>query len=315
MPPGEKTPALYSAAAQDDTSIVLSFGEAADPVDRYVLEFGTRSGEYPYGASNIGGRGTRTYLVQSLQPNTLYYFRVRGGNGCATGGWSNELSAKTAGKYPLNTLTFLETKLESKKSEPERILPRVEHSSNSCREYTVSPKDTLESVALSQLGDSTRWKEIVEQNSKKYPSLEKNARLEAGSKLLIDCQEQQTTSQESSLTKKLGFQVNVEVTDRDKLPVKGAEVTLHSTIQKAVTDEKGVARFENVEPGVHRVLIAYQHFSGEQSINLSGESTEVTLNIVIERKSVLTSPIVIGIITILLGIIGVLVCILLRRRG
>jgi cobalamin biosynthesis Mg chelatase CobN len=34
-------------------------------------------------------------LVNSLQPNTKYYFKIRSGNGCATGNWSNEISAQT----------------------------------------------------------------------------------------------------------------------------------------------------------------------------------------------------------------------------
>lgn len=93
--PGAKTPWVYAAIPQTNNSILLYFTEAGDPVDKYVLEYGTKSGNYAYGAPNIGGKGTRTYLVKSLAPNTKYFFRVRGGNGCATGGWSNEIMAKT----------------------------------------------------------------------------------------------------------------------------------------------------------------------------------------------------------------------------
>lgn len=88
-------PWLYGAVAQSKTSVLLYFTDSADPIDHYVLEYGKKSGEYLFGASNIGKKGTRTYLVQSLTPNTTYYFRVRGGNGCATGAWSNEMSVKT----------------------------------------------------------------------------------------------------------------------------------------------------------------------------------------------------------------------------
>lgn len=93
--PGARTPWLYAAIPQKNNSVLLYFSEAGDPVDKYVLEYGTKSGKYTYGATNIGGKGTRTYLVKSLAPNTKYYFRVRGGNGCATGNWSNEIMAKT----------------------------------------------------------------------------------------------------------------------------------------------------------------------------------------------------------------------------
>jgi len=35
--------------------------------------------------------------INYLSPNTTYYFQVRGGNGCATGDWSNSLMTKTDG--------------------------------------------------------------------------------------------------------------------------------------------------------------------------------------------------------------------------
>ncbi|MEP7167533.1 MAG: fibronectin type III domain-containing protein [Candidatus Woesebacteria bacterium] len=88
-------PWIYGAIIQSENSILLYFTDSADPVDHYVLEYGTKSGDYAWGNSDIGKKGSRTYLVQSLSPNTTYYFRVRGGNGCATGAWSNEVAAKT----------------------------------------------------------------------------------------------------------------------------------------------------------------------------------------------------------------------------
>jgi hypothetical protein len=59
------------------------------------LEYGTEAGNYRFSATNIGGKGTRSYLVESLSPDTTYHFRVRASNGCATGEWSNAISAKT----------------------------------------------------------------------------------------------------------------------------------------------------------------------------------------------------------------------------
>lgn len=95
--PGGKAPWLYGAIAQDSASILLYFTEADNPVNKYVLTYGTKSGDYQYGVQDMGvnNRGQMTFLVKSLSPNTTYYFRVRGGNGCATGSWSNEFSAKT----------------------------------------------------------------------------------------------------------------------------------------------------------------------------------------------------------------------------
>lgn len=108
QPPGAKTPWLYGAIAQDANSILLYFTEADNPVNKYVLEFGTKSGSYTYGVQDMGvnSRGQMTFLVKSLSANTTYYFRVRGGNGCATGGWSNEISSKTKSNIVLNQLNI-----------------------------------------------------------------------------------------------------------------------------------------------------------------------------------------------------------------
>src|SRR3989338_3269551 len=52
--PGNKTPLLYGAIAQSSGSITLYFAEADNPVTKYVLEYGTKSGEYQYGVQDMG---------------------------------------------------------------------------------------------------------------------------------------------------------------------------------------------------------------------------------------------------------------------
>ncbi len=98
-------PWLYGAVPTNSFSILLYFTDAADPVDHYALEYGYAPGDYRFSATDIGGKGMRTYTVSSLLPMTTYYFRVRGGNGCATGPWSNELSAKTSALAAPSLLT------------------------------------------------------------------------------------------------------------------------------------------------------------------------------------------------------------------
>ena len=98
-------PSLYGALQENASSVRLYFTDSADPIDHYVLKFGTQSGVYPWGASDIGKKGSRTYVVQSLTPNTTYYFRIRGGNGCAVGAWSNELAVKMTAKGALTKQT------------------------------------------------------------------------------------------------------------------------------------------------------------------------------------------------------------------
>lgn len=94
LPPGAKAPWIYAALPTAPNAVMLYFAEGDNPIDHYVLEYGLASGNYIFGSGNIGPQGTRTYLVQSLAPGTTYYFRIRGGNGCAAGGWSNEFSAR-----------------------------------------------------------------------------------------------------------------------------------------------------------------------------------------------------------------------------
>ena len=65
-----------------------------------------------------------------------------------------------------------------------------------------------------------------------------------------------------------------------KNAIEGATVTLHSTPRTATTDKQGIAHFTDIEAGNHQVIIAYDNFKGEQSINLSGnEVKEFNLNI------------------------------------
>lgn len=244
--PGEKTPWLYAATAQDGNSILLYFAQAADPVSYYALEFGTESGKYAWGSTNIGGNEARTYLVKSLQPNTTYYFRVRAGNGCATGGWSNEISATTKG-------------------------------SMSYRQLETSSL-SLESVAKD------------------------------------DAEIEEEKTEEAMQPAEASYKLNIKVKDDQDKPVAGAKVTIHSKVQETVTDENGVAKFENVEPGDHKVLVTYDGYEGEQNINLTGDNQEFNLNITVTKQSILKSPTVLFIVGGLSLVIVALVVILVKKK-
>ncbi len=219
--PGAKVPWLYGAVAQSPSSVLLYFTEADDPVDKYVLEYGTEPGVYQYSSQNLGVnlRGQMTYLVESLSPNTAYYFRVRAGNGCASGGWSNEIQTKTLGFFTTNNLDLTDSSLETIPGDP------------------------------SDLSDQTT-EEIQ------------------------------------------GYVLSIKVKDEKGIPVKGAKVTIHSEVQTAVTDENGVAQFENVEAGNHEVTIAYVGYEGKENIDLTADSAtkEFSLNVVIQRKEVMFPP-------------------------
>ncbi len=91
-------PQIYAAVSSKSDQITLYFTDSGEPFDHYALTYGLQSGKYSFGSDNIGGHGLRTFTVNSLTANTTYFFKVRAGNGCAAGGWSNEFSAKTVGK-------------------------------------------------------------------------------------------------------------------------------------------------------------------------------------------------------------------------
>ncbi len=272
------------------------------------MEYGTKSGDYPYGSTNIGGKGTRTYLVKSLSPNTTYYFKVRGGNGCATGTWSNEISTKTKGLVSFNQLDITQSEL---KSQPVTEIP----SNASCQTYVVKNGNTLWSIAQDLLGEGNKYKEIIEQNKDTYSSLGTSNNLRTGWKLKINCGKQTTTEESKTPTvTQGGYDVKVKVIDTNKKPVEGAKVTIHSKVQKTITNKYGIAEFNNVEAGSHKVLIAYNNFEGEQSVNLAGDVKEFDLNVTVQQKVISLSPLAYAIIGIMGFIIVGLVVLLIKIK-
>lgn len=95
------------------TSATLYFAPAGNPYDNYFVSFGNTSTAESYGgAFNLtNATGVISYSIYSLTPNTVYYFKVRGGNGCMPGSWGNTVQAKTTtsvkkiSKSYKNTLT------------------------------------------------------------------------------------------------------------------------------------------------------------------------------------------------------------------
>jgi hypothetical protein len=280
-----KAPWLYGASAKSKTSILLQFTEAGDPVSEYVLEYGTESGKYQFATSGIGGKGTTSYLVESLSPNTTYYFRVRGGNGCATGEWSNELSASTqSGFLFMPNITDLETEIVETE-----VIEKEEETE--CKSHVVEEGESLSQIAGNLLGDPNKYTQIVEINKDKYPSLAENpSSIEMGWELEISCggEFEEASDQEELTPEVVGVDVRIKVIDSDKTAVAGAKVTLYSTPQERSTDNEGIARFEKVEPGEHRVVIDHNGQTGEQKINIQEDSELEEVDFTIQIKS--TSP-------------------------
>ncbi|OGH15784.1 MAG: hypothetical protein A3C22_00200 [Candidatus Levybacteria bacterium RIFCSPHIGHO2_02_FULL_37_10] len=87
---------LYAEAGIN--SVLLHWLDASDTVSYYLVSYGLSSNKPEYGNPNVGEKGTTFYTVSGLSSGKTYYFKVRAGNGCAPGDFSNELSASPLGK-------------------------------------------------------------------------------------------------------------------------------------------------------------------------------------------------------------------------
>jgi len=284
--PTGPSPWLNLAYAESSRSITLKFVSWQSPVTHFALEYGTVSNSYEHAVSNIGGSVSTSYTVGSLLPNTTYYFRVRAGNGCATGSWSNELSATTYIPIETGRLNIVDIKLEN--------IDVV----SQCTNYEVVSGDSLWNIAQSLLGDGSKYQKIADKNADKYPALKTSPNLTVGWELAVACDKEEAVSE--------GYNVEIKILDENEKPLDGVEVTIYSEPKTATTDKDGIAHFENIEAGDHKIQISYGNYEGEQSINLAGEEKEVGLTITVKPKNVLFDPKVLGITGVLLLTIMVL---------
>lgn len=99
------------------------------------------------------------------------------------------------------------------------------------------------------------------------------------------------------------YNVDIFVGDAGQ-PIAGATVTLHSTPRTAITDKNGVAHFENVEPGAHKVIVAYNGFQGSQDLTVDGDKKDISVEIKLTPQNPYTLPQVYVGYLILMGIIA-----------
>lgn len=90
-------PRLISAQITGRSNAFLTWTKAEDPVTSYLIAFGRKKGVMEYGVPNAGGHETTNYTINGLDPLTTYYFKVRAGNNCMPGDFSNELAIQVRG--------------------------------------------------------------------------------------------------------------------------------------------------------------------------------------------------------------------------
>jgi len=101
-------PNLFQIDAMQ-TSAILYFAPAGQPYSYYFISYGNGAFDEGYGAQFdlSNSTGSISYLVESLQPNSTYSFKVRAGNGCRTGDWSSTLRIKTTNSKNGTTKYYL----------------------------------------------------------------------------------------------------------------------------------------------------------------------------------------------------------------
>lgn len=90
------SPDLFQIQVTKDKAI-LYFTPVSGPVSYYYIAYGLSEGDERYGVWFPFGNytGVIDFKIEELKINTDYYFKVRGGNGCAPGSWSDWLKART----------------------------------------------------------------------------------------------------------------------------------------------------------------------------------------------------------------------------
>lgn len=97
------TPVLLNVIKTGPNQVMIIWSKPVGPVSNYVLAYGLTPVKMLYGNPNVGN--TNTYVVNHLQANTAYYFRVRAQNGCTPGEFSNPMGVSAYGRIlaPVNS--------------------------------------------------------------------------------------------------------------------------------------------------------------------------------------------------------------------
>jgi hypothetical protein len=140
--PGSREPWIYAGESSTD-AITLYFTEAESPFDQYYFSYGYSDGDWRFGTGTPAYSGMRTFTISSLTPNTTYYFRMRAGNGCATGPWSTtQFKLTTKKRVVLSSALFQTVPVQDTESSILKPLPiqtSPESDSTTAARATPSP--------------------------------------------------------------------------------------------------------------------------------------------------------------------------------
>ncbi len=91
----------------NDTQATLYYASIAN-ANNYYIAYSEKPNTFEHGTETNQGysTGVLPFTINLLKSNTVYYFKVRGQNGCMSGNWSQEMSIKTRAKGFLAMIPF-----------------------------------------------------------------------------------------------------------------------------------------------------------------------------------------------------------------
>lgn len=89
-------------AISGQNTVTLLWDEPNDNFSYYLIAYGENPDAATYGNPNVGGKGTNSYTVNNLSAGTVYYFKIRTGNGCSPSSFSAIVSATPGGQVLVN---------------------------------------------------------------------------------------------------------------------------------------------------------------------------------------------------------------------
>jgi len=238
-------PNLFQIEATKKTAKL--FFTPVRPVSEYVVSFGEgeETAEYAGSFETSQTDGVVSLIVSSLSPNRSYSFMVRGGNGCATGDWSNKARVTTvepSRNLKINSITV-------GTDPPDRC------------EYVIKSEDTLWNIARDNLGNGSWYKQIIEKNKAEYPKLESS--LKVGSTIRLPCLD----DLEDQVKK---YELKIKVLKNGR-PMEGVLAELEIEGQSAWTTKDGKVKFVKLESGQYRLILSYKGYRVEHLVGLEGE--------------------------------------------
>jgi len=93
-------PDLFQINAQTE-SVTVYLAPVTNPRDRYFVSYSTSENAEEHGFEfKSDASGVIAVDIRELQAHTAYYFKVRAGNDCQPGDWSNILSVQMGQRFP-----------------------------------------------------------------------------------------------------------------------------------------------------------------------------------------------------------------------